>query len=89
MQTFVGELRSTFKIKDLGEASYYMSCRITRDRAKKELKFEQPVYTRKIIERFRIDNTAMVLAAVSVKSLSKEYRPKTAEDKEVMTKIYY
>ena len=25
METFVGELRSTFKIKDLGEGSYYMS----------------------------------------------------------------
>ena len=66
-----------------------MSCRITRNRAKRELKFEQHVYTPKITERFRIDNTAMVLAAVNVKSLSKEYHPKTSEDKEVMTKIYY
>ena len=29
MKTFVGELRSTFKIEDLGEASCYMGCRTT------------------------------------------------------------
>ena len=27
--TFVGELRSTFEIEDLGEASYYIGCQIT------------------------------------------------------------
>ena len=34
MEIFVGQLHSTFKIKDLGEASYYMGCHITRDRTK-------------------------------------------------------
>ena len=41
MEIFVGELRSMFKIKYLGEASYYMGCHITRDGAKKEMKFDQ------------------------------------------------
>ena len=35
IETFGGELRSTFKIKDLGEASYHKSYHITRDRPKK------------------------------------------------------
>ncbi|CAM9772712.1 unnamed protein product [Ascophyllum nodosum] len=44
METFVGELCSTFKIKGVGEASYYMGCHITRYRAKMELKFDQHLY---------------------------------------------
>ena len=60
MEIFVRELRATFKIKDVGEASYFVACHITRDRAKKELKFERYLYTRTIIERFGIDKTAMV-----------------------------
>ena len=75
METFVGEVRSTFKVKDLGEASYYMGCHITRDRAKKELKFDQLLYARAITERFGIDKTAMVPATAGVKPLSKEHGP--------------
>ena len=60
MDIFVGELRSTFKIKDLSEASYYMGCYITRDRAKKKLKFDQHLYARTITERFGIGKIAMV-----------------------------
>ena len=77
METFVGELRSTFKIKDLGDASYCMGCNITRDRAKKELKFYQHLYARTITERFGIDRTAMVPATAGVKPLSKNHGPKT------------
>ena len=35
METLVGDLRSRFKIKDLGEASYYMGCHITRNRKRR------------------------------------------------------
>ena len=76
-ETFVGELRSMFKIKDLGEASYCMSCHITRDRAKKELKFAQHLYARTITERLGIDRTAMAPATAGVKPLSKGHGPKT------------
>ena len=48
MDTFVGELRSTLKIKDLGEVPCYMGRHITRGRAKKELKFDQHLNARKI-----------------------------------------
>ena len=89
MKTFVGELRSTFKIKDLGEASNYMRCHITRDRVKNELKFDQHLYARTIAKRFGIDKTAMVPATAGVKLLLKEHGPKTPEDKEEITKIPY
>ena len=89
METFIGELRSTFKIKDLGEASNCTGYHITRNRAKKELKFDQHLYARTITERFGIDKTAMVLATAGVKPLSKEHSPKTSEEEEEMTKITY
>ena len=89
METFVGGLRSVFRIKDLGEASYCMGCHITRDRAEKELKFDQHLYGRTITERFGIDKTAMVPATAGVKPLSEEHGPKTPEEKEEMTKIAY
>ena len=60
IEIFVRELRATFKIKDLGEASYFVGRHITRDRAEKKLKFERYLYTRTIPERFVIDKTAMV-----------------------------
>ena len=89
METLVGELRSTFKIKDLREASYCMGCHITQDRVNKELKFDQHLYARTITERFGIDKTAMVPATAGVKMLSKEYGPKPPEEKEKMTNILY
>ena len=89
METFVGELHSMFKTKDLGEASFYMGCHITRDRAKTELKFDQHLYARTITERFGIDMAVMVKATAGVKPLSKEDGLKTSEEKEEMTKISY
>ena len=55
MMTQVEELRSTFKIRGLGETSCYMASHITRARAKNELKFDQHLYARTITERFWID----------------------------------
>ena len=58
-------MHSTFKTKDLSEASYYMCYHITRDRAKRELKFDQHLYAQTITERFGIDKTAMVPATAN------------------------
>ena len=66
-----------------------MSCRITRDRATKVLKFDQLLYARTITERFGVDKTVMVPATAGGKPLSKEHGPKTPEEKEVITKIPY
>lgn len=41
MEAFVGDLCSKYKIKDLREASYYVGYYITRNREKKEMKFDQ------------------------------------------------
>ena len=81
MKTFVEELRSTFKIKDLGEAAYYMGCHITRDRVKRELKFDQHLYAQAFTELFGIGKTAMLPATAGVKPLSKEDGNRTPEEK--------
>ena len=88
-ETFVGKLRSTFKIKYLGEASYYMGCHVTRDWSTKELRFDQHLYARTVTERFGIDKTAMVSATADVKPLSKKHGPKTPEEEKGTTKIPY
>ena len=89
METFVGVLRSTFKIKDLGQASYYMGYHVTLDRAKKELEFDQHLCAQTIIKLFGIDKTAMVLAIIGVKPLSKEHGRNTPEEEREMTEIPY
>ena len=73
----------------MDEAPYYMGCHITRDRAKKELKFDQHLYARTITERFGMDKTTIVPATAGVKPLSKEHGPKTSEEKEGTTKVPY
>ena len=76
METFVGELRSILKLKDLGKAPYYMGCQIIRDQAKKKLKFNQHRYARTITERLEIDKTAKVPATAGVKPLSTIQKPR-------------
>ena len=88
VETFVGELRSTLKIKDLGEASYYMGRHIPQDRVKQKLKFDQYLHARTITERFGVSKTAIVPSTPGgVKLLSKEHVPKPPEENDKMTNI--
>ena len=57
-----------------------MGCHITRNREKRELKFDQHLYLRTIIDRFGIDKTAMVPATTGGPPLSKEDGPKTPKE---------
>ena len=40
----LSDLRLCFKIKDLGEAEFYLGCHITRNREAKTLTFDQHIY---------------------------------------------
>ena len=40
MDSFAADLGQKFKLKDMGDAEYYMSCHITRHRKARELKFD-------------------------------------------------
>ena len=40
MERFIAELERNFKLKNMGDAKYYMGCHISRDRKAHELKLE-------------------------------------------------
>lgn len=62
---------------------------MTRDRIKKDLKFNQHLYVRTTTERFKIDKTAMVPAGAGEKPVSKKNGPKPSEKREEIAKTPY
>lgn len=48
----VSQLKSNFKMKDLGEVSSVLSVRVTRDAARKTITLDQQDYISKVIEKF-------------------------------------
>ena len=50
-------LSSQFKVKDMGEANYVLGVKIMRDWSKKLLCLSQETYTKKLLERFHINNS--------------------------------
>ena len=44
MDRFAAELGQKFKLKDMGNAGYYMGCHNTRNRKARELKLDQHLY---------------------------------------------
>ena len=85
----VRDLRSCFSIKDLGEASYYLGCHITRDRNAGTLKFDQRQYIRTVAERFGVTKTSAIPSAAGGKALSKSDGPQTDAEAEEMRRIPY
>ncbi|CAN0435295.1 unnamed protein product, partial [Ascophyllum nodosum] len=63
MDRFVAELGQKFKLKDTGDAGYYMGCHITRNRKARELKFDQHLYVESMVKRFDVKNTTKIPAA--------------------------
>ena len=47
-------LGQKFKLKDMGDAGYYMSCHITRNRKARELKLDQRLYVGSMVKRFDV-----------------------------------
>lgn len=74
---FVADLRSRFKIKDLGKATCYMGSHISRNRQKRELKFDQLQYVQTTTDRFGTVKTSMIPAAAGSRPLSKEDGPQS------------
>ena len=85
----VSDLRSCFRIKDLGEAEFYLECHITRNREARTLTFDQHLYAETVANRFYVTKTSMIPMAAGVKPLSKGDGPKTAKEKEEMRHIPY
>ena len=89
MDRFAAELGQKFKLKDMGDAGYYMGCHITGNRKARELKFDQHLYVEAMVKRFDVKNTTKIPAASGVQTLSKADEPQNPEEKEEMRKFPY
>ncbi|CAN0441784.1 unnamed protein product, partial [Ascophyllum nodosum] len=63
MNRFAAELGRKVKLKDMGDAEYYMGCHITRNRKARELKFDQHLYAESMVKRFNVKKEAKIPAA--------------------------
>ena len=89
MNRFAAELGRKFKLKDMGDAEYYMDCHITRNRKARELKFDQHLYVESMVKRFNVKKEAKIPAASGVQMLSKADEPQNPEEEEEMKMFPY
>ena len=89
MDRFAAELGQKFKLKDMGDAGYYMGCHITRNRKARELKLDQHLYVVSMVKRFDVKKATKIPAASEVPTLSKAYEPRNPDEKEEMRKFPY
>ena len=87
MDRFAAELEQRFKLKDMGNAGYYMGCHITRNRKARELKLDQHLYVESMVKRFDVKMATKIPAASGVPTLSKADEPRNSEEKEGMRKF--
>ena len=66
MDRFAAELGQKFKLKDMGDAGYYLGCHITRNRRARELKLDQHLYVESMAKRFDVTKAAKIPAASGV-----------------------
>ena len=86
---FTAELGQKFKLKDMGNAGYYMGCHITRNRKARELKLDQHLYVESMVKRFDVKKATKIPAASGVLTLSRADEPRNPEEKEEMRKFPY
>ena len=89
MDRFATELGQKFKLKDMGDAGYYMSCHITRNRKARELKLDQRLYVESMVKRFHVKKATKIPAASGVLTLSKADEPRNPEEKKETKKFPY
>ena len=87
MDRFAAELIQKFKLKDVGDAGYYMGYHITRNCKARELKLDQHLYVESMVKRFDVKKTTKMPAASGVTTLSKADKPRNPEEKEEMRKF--
>ena len=87
MDRFAAELGQKFKLKDMGDAGYYMGCHITRNREARELKHDQHLYVKSMVKRFDVKKATKIPAASGVPALSKADKPRNLEEKKEMRRF--
>ena len=86
---FAAELGQKFKLKDMGDAGYYMGCNITRNRKARELKLDQHFYVESMVKWVDVKKATKIPAAPGVPTLSKADEPRNPEEKEDIRKYPY
>ena len=85
-----GWLSSNFEMKNMGEASYILGVKISRDRSKKLLSLSQEPYINKILERFQMQHSKPINTPVAKsEGLSQKMCPRTPQEEEYMRKVPY
>lgn len=77
-------------MKDMGEASYILGVKITRDQSRRFLSLSQETYLKKILERFGMQDCKPIDTPVEKNaSLSISMSPKTEEEKDKIARVPY
>lgn len=84
------KLQSTFKMKDLGEASKFLGINISRDRNNDTISIDQTEYIEEILERFNMSECNPAITPLDPnQKLDKEMSPKTQQEVAGMEKVPY
>ena len=68
----LSDLGSCSKIKDLGEAEFYLGRNTRKNREARTLTFGQRIYAETVAKWFAVTKTIMIPTAIGMKPLSKE-----------------
>ena len=88
LNTIKESLKSSFLMKDLGEATYILGIKIYRDRFRRLIGISQSTYIDKVLKRFKMENSKKGLLPMSHGVvLSKSQCPQTTGEQVEMSSI--
>ena len=83
-------ISSVFEMKDMGEATYILGVKISRNRLKKLLSLSQETYIKKVLERFNMLDCKSIDTPINKSDeMCLEMCPKNKKEREVMGKVSY
>ena len=71
MDRFAAGLGQKLKLKDMGDAGYYMGCHITRNHKAHELKLDQNLYVESMVKGFDVEKATKIPTASGLSALSR------------------
>ena len=89
MERFATELGRKFRLKDMGDAKYYMGCHITRDRKAHELELDQRLYVKSMVEKFGVKKSSRVPALLRCQPSQKRMSRKPRRRRNICLQFPY
>jgi len=90
LESVMTSLKSSFSMKDLGEAAYILGIKIYRDRSKRLIGLSQDTYIDKVLKRFNMEEAKKGFLPISHGiHLSKTQCPTTTDERECINKVPY